>query len=542
MKINYLPAPVRFFLFLLLTLSCLTPGQIHAQCDLQGLPPEMCLNQPPVTLSGVPTGCFTGTGVVGNQFFPNLAGPGIQTASYWNITGYQVDTIPFVPIAGGTLTSVSLADNQVSAPVPIGFNFAFFENCYDSVGISSNGFITFGGGTDDGCCFGPVLPDAATPHNLVALAWADFDPSVGGEIGYHTVGAAPNRTFIVRYGLVPHASGGGGPLSGEIHLFEGSNVIEIHTSALDHDSTNVTQGIEDATSSAAFTTPGRNGTLWSSLIAGDGKRWTPTGCVDTDSVFVHSLPNVNAVSNSPVCPGDTLFLDENGGAGVSWTWNGPNFGSALQNPAIPNASSANSGTYGVLVTDTNACTDTAFVQVVVEDSIAPTAQCMDVTVFLDMQGQATVAPAQVDGGSSDNCSIDMLSVSPNTFMGPGPNVVTLTVTDPSGNTASCQAIVTVQDTFVGIDPGQLVPFTVQAAPVPAADFVRVRIACDACALGGSGEMVLTDLRGRRITALPLQLDAGRFDARLDLSAVARGAYLLNVLLPEGRRTVRVLRE
>ena len=74
--------------------------------------------------------------------------------------------------------------------------------------------------------------------------------------------------------------------------------------------------------------------------------------------------------------------------------------------------------------------------------------CNDVTVQLDGNGNATVAPGDIDNGqSSDNCSVS-LSVSPNTFdcsnVGT-PVTVTLTGTDPSGNSASCTADVTVED-------------------------------------------------------------------------------------------------
>jgi hypothetical protein len=68
-------------------------------------------------------------------------------------------------------------------------------------------------------------------------------------------------------------------------------------------------------------------------------------------------------------------------------------------------------------------------------------------VNLNAAGSATITAAQVNNGSSDNCGIASLSVSPSSFTcaNVGANTVTLTVTDVNGNTATCAAIVTVND-------------------------------------------------------------------------------------------------
>ena len=82
------------------------------------------------------------------------------------------------------------------------------------------------------------------------------------------------------------------------------------------------------------------------------------------------------------------------------------------------------------------------------DNIHPVAVCQSYTASLDANGQAIIAGSDVDGGSSDNSGFFTLSVSPNTFncsdIG-GPITVTLTVTDPSGNTDTCTTEVTIVD-------------------------------------------------------------------------------------------------
>jgi hypothetical protein len=84
--------------------------------------------------------------------------------------------------------------------------------------------------------------------------------------------------------------------------------------------------------------------------------------------------------------------------------------------------------------DGNGNTTTATQTVIVEDVTPPTALCQDINVQLDANGNASITAAQIDNGSSDNCGIQNISVSPNTFTtaNVGANAVILTVTDVNG--------------------------------------------------------------------------------------------------------------
>lgn len=98
-------------------------------------------------------------------------------------------------------------------------------------------------------------------------------------------------------------------------------------------------------------------------------------------------------------------------------------------------------------TDVNGNTDTCAAMVTVEDMVAPTMVCQAFTLQLDAAGMATLNPIDVDGGSSDACGIASRSVDISTFdcTNLGANNVELTVTDVNGNSASCIAVVTIED-------------------------------------------------------------------------------------------------
>lgn len=176
--------------------------------------------------------------------------------------------IPFAPeFAGGTV--IALADDALSAPIPIGFSFRFFETTHTSLLISSNGFVTFAtASTSAGCCFGPPIPAPDVVNDVIAYGWTDLYPPSGGSITYETRGVAPNRRFVVtvtdqpwyREQTVPR-------VTAQIILREGTDSIEIHTTRLGTGPV-YTQGVENASGCAALFIPGRVATNFA--LANDG--------------------------------------------------------------------------------------------------------------------------------------------------------------------------------------------------------------------------------------------------------------------------------
>jgi len=80
----------------------------------------------------------------------------------------------------------------------------------------------------------------------------------------------------------------------------------------------------------------------------------------------------------------------------------------------------------------------------------PIAVCQDVSINLDETGNATLSPADVDNGSSDECTLPenlVLSLDRTNFIcndvDLSPITVTLTITDEAGNSSECTSSVTV---------------------------------------------------------------------------------------------------
>ena len=154
----------------------------------------------------------------------------------------------------------------------------------------------------------------------------------------------------------------------------------------------------------------------------------------TTNVVVNPLPNPNPSSNSPICAGQTLNLFSAGGF-TSYSWTGPNsFSSNVQNPSIPNATTAASGTYTVTVTGSNGCTNSASTNVTVNP--VPSVSVANDTVCLGQNGTLTAVVSPSGGtyswspGGYTTQTINVTVTSTTTFN------VTYTLSTGCSNTAS----------------------------------------------------------------------------------------------------------
>jgi subtilisin family serine protease/DNA-binding beta-propeller fold protein YncE len=96
-------------------------------------------------------------------------------------------------------------DDEVSDPIPIGFPFPFFGESFESVHVSTNGWLSFS--SNDGGYSNPdTLPNAgrSIPESLVAPFFDDLDFGGVPRATYHSDGSR----FVVQYTDVPRATAG----------------------------------------------------------------------------------------------------------------------------------------------------------------------------------------------------------------------------------------------------------------------------------------------------------------------------------------------
>ena len=171
-------------------------------------------------------------------------------------------------------------------------------------------------------------------------------------------------------------------------------------------------------------------------------KWTPpppVPCmVEITSVDVTDatcgVGSITINANCNICPNILYSVDGGASTQASNTFTG----------LVP-------GTYMPYVVSSNdpGCNDMSAnetIGVLVPDNSNPIMVCNSFTLSLT-GASTTITADQVDGGSTDNCGIAGLDVSPSTFTcaNLGAQSVTLTGSDASGNSSSCNATITVVD-------------------------------------------------------------------------------------------------
>ncbi len=208
------------------------------------------------------------------------------------VTGaYALTAIPYTPL---TLTTVTTGPSGVAySTVSLPFSFNFYGTSYSTVTINTQGYINFGTPTYSYSVVS--LPSSSAPLAMIAPFWHYMNAATG-SIQYTTLGTAPNRKFVVRYNAVADY-GGGGINTGQIVLYETSNIIDMFISKANTTNTyNGVCGIQNASGSVAVTVPGQNnanyainntvaGTAWRFARPSYSYAWTPaTGLSSTTSV------------------------------------------------------------------------------------------------------------------------------------------------------------------------------------------------------------------------------------------------------------------
>jgi len=203
-------------------------------------------NSVTITASAVPVS-YTASAIANNPYDP-----------FNYVTTVLVDQLNSIiePLSTGSL------DDGRWDNITLPFSFRFYGNVFNTVNISTNGWVGLGSSNTTTTGLGVSLPNAAAPNNVIHAITSDLtfagtsNPAV---LQYFEEGVSPNRKFIIDYSNITFFSASG-TANVQVILYETTNVIEIHTSSCTNTSLPKAQGIENSTGTVATVVTGRNNT------------------------------------------------------------------------------------------------------------------------------------------------------------------------------------------------------------------------------------------------------------------------------------------
>ena len=315
--------------------------------------------------------------------------------------------------------------------------------------------------TDANGCTSTTTGSVSQPTTLVASSSAGSISCNGGTtsvIVSATGGTAPysgTGTFTVSQGnysyTVTDANGCTSTTTGTVS--EPTTLVASSSAG----SISCNGGTTSVTVSATGGTAPYSGTGTFTVSAGNYS-YTVTDANGCTSTTTGTITDQDLVPPTAVCQNITVELNQNGTVVIlAADVDGGSSDNCAIDTLIVSQTSFDCSTVGdnnvvLTVTDVNGNSSTCTAVVTVVDNVAPVAVCQNITVELNQNGTVVILAADVDGGSSDNCAIDTLIVSPSSFNceNVGENNVELTVTDVNGNSSTCTAVVTVEDNIAPV--------------------------------------------------------------------------------------------
>ena len=99
-------------------------------------------------------------------------------------------------------------DDDISAPIPMGFTFPFYGNDWDQIRVCTNGFLSFSSSTAN--AQNVSIPNTSSPNDLIAPLWSDLRVGfwTGAEGPVYTWSDPENGRFIVQYRNAKHLDSG----------------------------------------------------------------------------------------------------------------------------------------------------------------------------------------------------------------------------------------------------------------------------------------------------------------------------------------------
>lgn len=161
------------------------------------------------------------------------------TASVAQAQNYNVttDTQAFTTIVGNGETVIGTGDddaflvddNGVNLSLP--FDFVYMgsnRTAGTTFSVCTNGFMSFDVATNSASRVTNAIPSTVNPNDVLFLFHDDLDSRTTGNISFLVQGTTPNRTLTIEFTDCPLFGLSTTALTGQIVLFEGTNVIRFN--------------------------------------------------------------------------------------------------------------------------------------------------------------------------------------------------------------------------------------------------------------------------------------------------------------------------
>ena len=333
--------------------------------------------------------------------------------------------------SGNTSTSnqtVTVLDNQnpsITAPLAVTVNA-------DASSCNATGVVLGTPTTSDNCSVAGFVNDAPASYPLgnTTVTWTVTDGSGNTSTSTQTVTVLDNQNPSITAPLTVTVSSDPGICSAS-----GVN-LGLPTTT---DNCSVAGFVNDAPASY----PLGNTTVTWTVTDGSGNTATATQTVTV----------LDTENPAPICQNVTIQLDVTGNATLTAaqvdnsSTDNCGIASLVVSQTAFDCSHVGLNAVTLTVTDNSSNISTCPSIITVEDNVAPIALCQNLTLPLDLSGNVTITPTQINNASTDNCGIASLSLSQTSFdcLNVGVNNLVLTVLDVNGNSSTCSSVFTLTD-------------------------------------------------------------------------------------------------
>jgi surface protein len=263
-----------------------------------------------------------------------------------------------------------------------------------------------------------------------------------------------------------------------------------------------------------------------------------SGNSDTANVTITIIDTIDNTDPVAVCQDITVQLDTNGAVVI--TGNDIDGGSTdnigiVSFTAVPNTfdcSDIGTRTVTLTVADAAGNSDTCTAIVTIEDDLPPSVIGQNAEGNLLGTGSVTIPVSSVNNGSTDNCGIVNLVLTPDTFTSIGTYNAVLEGTDTSGNIDDVTVVITIIDEVLNTLEQEFTNFSMY--PNPANSTITID--------GGENTLLsrleIFDITGKRIISEKIELPTQKFN--LDISRLETSVYFVSITDFNERQVMRKL--